>query len=309
MAIAIAGLGPVGKTILETLLETPKFQKQIVVLTRESKSTPLLDQVKQVQIDYNNVSSIAAELEKHDVDTVICTIGLISPEAGQAQVNLIQAADKSATTKRFIPSEYSFVQSEDILHISPGVQLFIDGTNALKKSQLQYTRVYPGYFMDYWGMPNARTHLKPLAYAVDIPNRRALIPGDGNNVITMTYSYDMAKFIVKLLDRAEWPESSYVGGDDLTFNQLLSLAEEIVGTKFEVSYDPLEKIKKNEATPLPQSEGVGYGPEITQWVVSYMSQVAVIDGFKMPKENRLNNMFPEIQPVSMKEFLTKAWKP
>ncbi|KAK2873347.1 hypothetical protein FQN49_002421 [Arthroderma sp. PD_2] len=113
MTIAIAGLGPVGKTILETILETPKYKDQIVVLTRESKSTPLLDQVKQVQIDYNDVSSIADQLEKHDVHTVICAIGLVSPEAGQAQVNLIQAAEQSAATKRFIPSEYSFVQSEE----------------------------------------------------------------------------------------------------------------------------------------------------------------------------------------------------
>ncbi|KAK2873348.1 hypothetical protein FQN49_002422 [Arthroderma sp. PD_2] len=162
--------------------------------------------------------------------------------------------------------------------------------------------------MDYWGMPNARTHLKPLAYAVDIPNGRALIPGDGNNVITMTYSYDMAKFLVRLLDQEAWSEIAFIGGDDLTFNQLLSLAEELRGMKFEVSYDPLDKIRRNEATPLPQSEGVGYGPEITQWVTSYISHAVVNDGFKMPLENRLNNLFPDIQPVSMREFLSKAWK-
>lgn len=116
-----------------------------------------------------------------------------------------------------------------ILHITPGVQFYIDATNALKKSNLQYTRIFPGYFMDYWGMPNVRSHLKPLAYGVDIANCRAIIPGDGNNVITMTYSYDMAKFIAKLLGRDEWPEFGYMGGEDTTFNKLLSLGEELRG--------------------------------------------------------------------------------
>ncbi|OAL70948.1 hypothetical protein A7D00_4610 [Trichophyton violaceum] len=308
MTIAIAGMGPVGETIVDTLLEIPEYQKQIVILTRKKEARDSLSRVEQVEVDYNDVSSLAASLEKHNIDTVICTIGMISPEAGQSQVNLIQAAEKSSVTKRFIPSEYSFVQSEEIIHITPGVNLYIAANNALKETKLKYTRIFPGYFMDYWGMPNVRTRLKPLAYAVDIPNRRAIIPGDGNNIITFTYSYDMAKFIAKLLGTEEWPEFAYMGGDDLTFNELVKMGEEISGTKFEVSYDPLEKVKNNESTPLPQSDKVVYPPEIVSWVVSYMSQVAIIDGFKLPKDKRINNMFPDVKPVNMREFLTNAWK-
>ncbi|EGE05310.1 hypothetical protein TEQG_04465 [Trichophyton equinum CBS 127.97] len=258
MAIAIAGMGPVGETIMDTLLEIPEYQKQVVILTRKKEARDSFNQVEQVEVDYNDISSLAASLEKHNIDTVICAIGMISPEAGQSQVNLIQAAEKSSVTKRFIPSEYSFVQSEEILHLTPEVNLYIAANNALKETRLKYTRIFPGYFMDYWGMPNVRTRLKPLAYAVDIPNRRAIIPGDG--------------------------------------------------TKFEVSYDPLEKVKNNESTPLPQSDKVVYPPEIVSWVVSYMSQVAIVDGFKMPKDKRINNMFPDVKPVNMREFLTNAWK-
>ncbi|OAL67635.1 hypothetical protein A7C99_0762 [Trichophyton rubrum] len=295
MTIAIAGMGPVGETIVDTLLEIPEYQKQIVILTRKKEARDSLSRVEQVEVDYNDVSSLAASLEKHNIDTVICTIGMISPEAGQSQVNLIQAAEKSSPENR-------------ILHITPGVNLYIAANNALKETKLKYTRIFPGYFMDYWGMPNVRTRLKPLAYAVDIPNRRAIIPGDGNNIITFTYSYDMAKFIAKLLGTEEWPEFAYMGGDDLTFNELVKMGEEISGTKFEVSYDPLEKVKNNESTPLPQSDKVVYPPEIVSWVVSYMSQVAIIDGFKLPKDKRINNMFPDVKPVNMREFLTNAWK-
>lgn len=34
MTIAIAGMGPVGETIMDTLLETPEYQNQVVILTR-----------------------------------------------------------------------------------------------------------------------------------------------------------------------------------------------------------------------------------------------------------------------------------
>lgn len=80
------------------------------------------------------------------------------------------------------------------------------------------------------------------------------------------------------------------------------------GTKFEVAYDSMNKVRNNEATPLPQPDGVGYGSEIAQWVTAYMSHVIVNDGIKLPRENRLNYLFPDIQPVSMRELLTKAWK-
>ena len=36
------------------------------------------------------------------------------------------------------------------------------------------------------------------------------------------------------------------------------------GTKFEVAYDSMNKVRNNEATPLPQPDGVGYGSEIAQ---------------------------------------------
>ncbi|KAF7181304.1 hypothetical protein CNMCM7691_000522 [Aspergillus felis] len=309
MTIAIAGCGPVGTTILETLLERPKHRNQVVVLTRNPRSTPLFNQTIQVQVDYSDISSTTAQLESHAVHTVICAFGMSSPEAFQAQLDLIKASEKSTATKRFIPSEFSFVQDETILHTSPDVQDFIDITDALKKTGLEYTRVYPGYFMDYWGIPNVRTHIKYFAYGVDICNARALIPGDGNDVITMTYSYDMAKFVVHLLDLQWWPESSYIAGDDITFNQLLDLAQRLRGKKFDVTYVNVDKVKQNQVPLLPQPEDLYYSPDIANWLSNYMSQVLVCGSMKLPREGRLNAMFPHIHPVSMSEFLADAWTP
>lgn len=66
-----------------------------------------------MKIDYNDIASMTKELERHNVHTVISTVGLLSDEASQSQINLIDAAEKSSVTERFIPSEFSFIQTKE----------------------------------------------------------------------------------------------------------------------------------------------------------------------------------------------------
>jgi hypothetical protein len=53
------------------------------------------------------------ELERHNVHTIISAVGLLSDEASQSQINLIDAAGKSSVAERFVPSEYSFIQTPE----------------------------------------------------------------------------------------------------------------------------------------------------------------------------------------------------
>lgn len=87
----------------------------------------------------------------------------------------------------------------------------------------------PGFFMDYWGIPHIKTHLQPLTFGIDISSGTAAIPGDGNNLICMTYTYDLALYLVKALDLDKWPEFSIVVGDQVTYNEILGMAEEFTG--------------------------------------------------------------------------------
>jgi hypothetical protein len=77
-----------------------------------------LQKVQAVQIDYDDIHSIRQALERHNIHTIISAIGLVSDETSQSQLNLIEAADRSSATKRFIPSEYSFVQTVEYASIS-----------------------------------------------------------------------------------------------------------------------------------------------------------------------------------------------
>ncbi|OQE39051.1 hypothetical protein PENCOP_c007G02323 [Penicillium coprophilum] len=302
--IAVAGgTGGVGKTIVEKLLES-KFD--IVVLSRSGKQDFASQNIQNVQINYDDIPSMAHELERHDVHTIISTIGLTSDETSQSQLNLIEAAEKSRSTKRFIPSEYSFVQTPELLQIDASIQYWLDAADRLKASGLQYTRVIPGFFMDYWGMPHVQTHLHPFTFGIDIASGTAAIPGDGNNVICMTYTYDMATYLVKALDLDEWPELSVIVGDEVTYNQVLGMAEEFTGKKFNVTYDSLEKIMSGDVTVPPQPEGMEYSSNEVKETTALVSRLTVNNVFRLPGD-RLNTRFPEVKPVTMRKFLHSAW--
>ncbi|OGE48738.1 hypothetical protein PENARI_c026G06160 [Penicillium arizonense] len=304
--IAVAGgSGGVGKTIVEKLLEEPKFD--VVALSRSVRQDQGLQKVQAVQIDYDDVYSMTQALERHNIHTIISAIGLVSDEASQSQLNLIEAADKSNATKRFVPSEYSFVQTADLLSIDPSIQWWLDAATRLKTSNLEYTRVIPGFFMDYWGMPHVQTHLQPFSFGIDISSATAAIPGDGNNVICMTYTYDMATYLVKALDLKEWPEFSVIVGDEVTYNQILSMAEEFTGKKFDVTYDSADKIKSGDVTVPVQPEGVDSSTDELKEITALVSRLTINNVFKLPGD-RLNAQFPEVKPIKMREFLHKAWK-
>ncbi|KAI3032974.1 hypothetical protein CBS147353_1393 [Aspergillus niger] len=86
--IAVAGgTGGIGKTIVEALLQEPKYR--VIVLTQSSpKKDPVLGRTQQIQINYDDVDSIVQTLEKHAIHTIISAIGIYTEEANQSQMNL-----------------------------------------------------------------------------------------------------------------------------------------------------------------------------------------------------------------------------
>ncbi|KAJ5708233.1 hypothetical protein N7488_008034 [Penicillium malachiteum] len=305
--IAVAGgSAGVGKTIVERLVQEPKFQ--VIVLSRQVTSNgPSFPGAQTVQINYDDVSSMEKTLDAHNVHTIISTIGLISDETSQSQLNLIDAAENSTVTKRFIPSEFSFIQTPDLLSIDPSIKFWLDAANRLKESSLKYTRVVPGFFMDYWGMPHVPTNLLPYTFGINVAKHEAAIPGDGNDAICMTYTYDMANYVVKALDLDEWPEFNVIVGDEVTYNQLLEIAEKTTGAKFKVTYDTIEQVNSGDVTIPPSPSGTDYPEDEMKEMTALVSRLTVNGVFQLPKENRLNERFPEVRPITVREFMEKYW--
>lgn len=106
---------------------------------------------------------------------------------------------------------------------------YFGAIETLKKSDLEWTVFHNGIFLDYFGGPAMKSYLKPNVFVVDIANKVAAIPGDGNTPVTFTYTFDLAKFIVASLDFEKWSEESKVIGDEMSWNEFVSLVENTLG--------------------------------------------------------------------------------
>jgi nucleoside-diphosphate-sugar epimerase len=100
---------------------------------------------------------------------------------------------------------------------------------ALEASNLEWTTVYNGYFMDYFGMPKIPSYLAPYVVLLDIPGNAAAIPGDGDKPVTFTHTSDVGKFVAASMDLEKWDHVSFIIGDKMTLNEAVKLAEEAKG--------------------------------------------------------------------------------
>lgn len=101
--------------------------------------------------------------------------------------------------------------------------------NELRKLDLEWTRIHNGYFLDYFGIPHIESYMTPVAFGIDVANKAAAIPGTGDDRMAFTYTKDVAKFVVAALDLPKWDEALFCYGDKVTWNEFLSIAEEVRG--------------------------------------------------------------------------------
>ncbi|KAL1800893.1 hypothetical protein ACET3X_001235 [Alternaria dauci] len=309
VTVAVAGgTGGVGRTIVEELVHQGKHQ--VLILSRKANKIPGLESVGVIEADYGDVASVKESLKKHNVDVVISALALFTEESARAQMNLIQAAIDSGSVKRFMPSEYGINYSHPgLLEFHPAGKWWLDAADLLRGSHLDFTRVMFGWFSDYFGMPHCKSNMKPFKYALDFDNRKAALPGDGEASVTFLHSTDVAKYIAALLDEEKrWPEFSAFASDKLTWNKLVGIAERVTGVKWEVIYDPIDKLQHGQATLLEQPEGSYKLPEdaIRNMVAEY--GVMAVKGFMdVTGEGLRNDDFPEVHPITVEALMEKAW--
>ncbi|KAK3938952.1 hypothetical protein QBC46DRAFT_264241, partial [Diplogelasinospora grovesii] len=194
-----------------------------------------------VDVDYSNVDSLVAQLQDNNVHTLVSTLGGRSPP--EQEHALIQAADRSSVTQHYIPSVWG-VKSRPEVSWSPVAAPKLAIFEALEKTQLEWTLVANGFFLDYWGMPKSKSYLSQAILALDVAANKAAIPGTGDTPITFTYSGDVTKFTAKLLTLDKWEPESYIISDRLTWNEIVKL-------KFDVTYDPTDLLRSGKITKLP----------------------------------------------------------
>lgn len=180
---------------------------------------------------------------------------------------------------------------------------------ALKQTSLQWTSVVNGYFADFFTSPRVPSYFSQMATFIDPQSDVAVIPGSGDTKVAFTHTWDIARYVSRLMDEEEWDETTYIIGSKVTFNELLRLFEEAKGTKFAVSHDSIDTLRQGKITELPSHPQVYpfFPKEEMQPMLAAFGRMYDEGVFDFKPEKTLNDRFPEIKARSMKELVQAAW--
>ncbi|ETI25726.1 hypothetical protein G647_02500 [Cladophialophora carrionii CBS 160.54] len=304
VTVAVAGgTGDLGRTIVDALKESPNHK--VIVLARKESKAPEID-VPVFAVDYGDVESVSRLLETNDVHTVVSALSIRGPTEAASEISLVKAAAMAKATKRFVASEYGTLAPTDRSIQLPQHESRLAVIAELQKTDLEWTRIHNGYFLDYFGMPHVESHMTPVAFTVDMANKAAAIPGTGDDVVAFTYTRDLAKFVVAALDLPVWDEAMFCYGDKMTWNEFLRVAEEMRGSKFTVAYDSVETLEKGEMTELPSHPAVYpfFPKPMFQQYFSKFALYVTLGLFDLPEDGSLNRKFPDIKPTTVREMLS-----
>ncbi|KAF2676089.1 NAD(P)-binding protein [Lentithecium fluviatile CBS 122367] len=310
--IAVAGGSHgLGRAIVDGLKADGRYE--VVILGR--KANPELEKETGARVlaaDYTNTDALVKLLEENKIDTVITTLNAgmdITPET-----NLVHAAARSSVTRRYIPNVWSaLVYKPEHAASFPFAGLRFQIMDELRKTNLEWTAIYNGIFMEYYvsGLP---THLEKYAIAVDVEAGIAGIPASGNVPIAFTYSRDIGRFVAALQSVEKWEQDYRIVGDTKTWNEVVAIAEKAKGVKFDVAHDSVEKLQKGQITELPlhkKAYALLGGAEVAKPMVQGMYAqygLWMEQGLFVYKDNAtvLNDVFPEIKPLGLAEAWEKA---
>ncbi|KAL9003651.1 MAG: hypothetical protein Q9188_003495 [Gyalolechia gomerana] len=301
--VAIAGgTGGIGRTLLDELARGDEHT--VFVLSR--KSTLPFDapaNVHCLSISYDNVDDLISLLRNNEIHTVISTLNPPTTEVQAAQDNLIRAAAQAHTVKRFMPSECAIEEltfSQTTSMLSRCQTFKRQSITVLEQHlNLEYTMVYNGYFLDHYGMP----------HYVDIAACKAAIPGSGNDKVAFTLTRDVAKFVRNMVESDEkWPVRILIAGDTVSLNELLEVAEQARGTKFNIVHNSLEDLRAGRISEMPSYLPL-YETYPKEFLLEMMAGigVAMITGLFDFKGDLLNEKYPDIKTTKMRDFIETHW--
>ncbi|KAH7020775.1 uncharacterized protein B0I36DRAFT_296210 [Microdochium trichocladiopsis] len=315
VVIAVAGgSGGLGRALVEGI--QARGNHEVVVLSR--KANPALEAergVRFVPIDYSDVEAATRVLEENNIHTIVSALSFMPGNGDNYEDRLALAADASGPTKRFIASNWALghpenriVTCSDPMPIAAAKDRIVDVLRASKT--LEYTEVRTGYFLDYFGMPKVKSYLTPFVIVLDIAHNAAAIPGTGNDRVSFTHTRDVGRYVAALLDVEKWETETTVVAETLTWNEFLALAEEVKGTKFEVTYDGPELYNNGKTGELPTHKQMYpfFPKEMLQGMASAFNLTFVRGIADLSGGVTHNAQLDEIKPWSAKDVLEMAWK-
>ena len=274
-----------------------------------------------IQTDYLSEDFLVEQLSAKHVDIVICAFSMDSDSACAAQLRLIRAADRCPCVKRFIPSEFNveYDVGDDILPY-PEKRFHLTARRELAKtSSLEYTYIYSGMFMDYFGLPRVASSLRPLCFCIDPGSGQAVLPGDGEGRMSMTFTTDAARYLVLALGLDKWPRIMTTATVTVSMNELVRLYEKTLGHKLKVRYQPIEKLLKHEAIDLPINLAIVKNypdrfPQGIRGLIADLEACVALGGYDLSRLGEHLDLVTEFEgkapaPRIIEDLIEEAWKP
>jgi swainsonine biosynthesis oxidoreductase SwnR len=221
MKVAVAGTGNVAQYLFD---ELRNYGHTLVVLTRSIK--PDRD-YEQRATDYS-LESLLSVL--HDCDALVSTIADFSnpPVATKIHFQMLEAVQKSAKCKTFIPSEWTCdveKYPEQPIFLAEANRMMHDALKAVNKNDLRWTIICNSWFMDYVVPPQNR-HIREIGewWPMDHANKTVTIYGPGDDIWDVCSVRDVARSVAILIGSQEpWEEYTFISGEQITLNGLFEV--------------------------------------------------------------------------------------
>lgn len=192
----------------------------------------------------------------------------------------------------------------------PPAKAKLDITASLANTSLEHTAWYPGYFTDYFVAPHVKSNMAIVNIVFDMANNIAAIPGSGDVPVVLTHTSDIARFVTASLALPKWQPDTYLIGDKVTWNEMLTIAEDVKGVKFQVTHDSIETLKSGKVTELPSHKAM-YSFMPKEQLQGFLSAIEVMFAsgvFDFKPGHTIDQNFPYIKPRTVKELIIEAWK-
>jgi hypothetical protein len=121
--------------------------------------------------------------------------------------------------------------------------------------------------------------------------------------MTLTAVEDVGKFVAKSLDLppGSWETTSYMVGETVRMDEVVRIAEQVMGRKWEVeTVSPEELEAKIERLALEADTGRRFWAQLA---LCYARDAEGEGWF----EGRLNGLFPDVEPLSVEGYLRRYY--
>ncbi|KAK4160322.1 hypothetical protein QBC43DRAFT_114166 [Cladorrhinum sp. PSN259] len=310
--VAVAAPGEVAREIIDGLVASGKHEV-VILARRDPNPGGEIPGTTWLKVDFQNKADIAQKLR--GVHTVLSFVNAVSDPGSVAQIALVDAAVE-AGVKRFAPSEW-FVARHDRLNWLAGkdiVRKYLEDINKDKKV-IEYSLFQVGMFMDYLAGPKQATkHIAKNNFLIDVDGGRALLPGDGAQLLTFTAIQDVVNIVVKAIDyEGEWPKIGGIRGVTASLRQGVEVSEKIAGKKFEIEVLDIQDLRagvlKSSFTPKLDHPAIRELDEATKTAFissAYTSLlVTVVEGHAVISDE-WNRIFPDYKFLGFDEFISKT---